>query len=756
VSGKITRQELDPEFYQELINAGAGTGGGTSISDGLTIKAKGGDEISNIMAVLNEAASYNPPLKVKLPAGQWHISNTIIVPPKVEFDIDHNAIIIPTQDQHIFRLMPECNLHGGRVDLRYLSFTFTKAVLYANAADMFQLYEQQHTVRDMNVMGKHSNTTWTGTGILFEAEDVNVYINNIRVENCTFTNLENIIHLRVDPFITTGMSWINACTFDITAMNFKRGIWTEGLSGIPRDVGGNFFYGQWQAEAGTENIVRCESAYNTFDMMVWDVQKMDDANPAVHFTSTSRFNKFSSFMQYELTESWKDEGYLNEIQAPGNYMPDKKTVVQRLPTPFNGQFTGIQDDYLIYGDLRGYTIAQTGGPAPLAGALVDVFGKDTEAGVTWDMTTATYESPVVLEITAPSDDPVWYMQFLGVLFPWNQFPSDVRLEAYDGLSSQWIWLHEIKANKGAYTVVSPPWAGVDKATKFRITLWGYVQTDKKVTLSRVFATSSKDGGRAFLSQSGGDASGSIRFTTPGTGITVKSPNGLTEKTLSLQDDGFLSIPGAKPNMPPALPGELTMVGDQDDILHLADKRYIVTSTGAVKTAGNIADMFSLKREVYCRWTNPTTAAPIVIELDFGANPIKYMESIGINFGWGETPKNIKVERVLTSGGAYAQLKNVTNNTDAAFHIASRATNVYKIRLTISVPNNANTLIRINRIYGTAAESMPRTFVNTETDNDIRGDLTFSDLLKGPVLTSPDGSKWRVSISNAGVITGTKI
>jgi hypothetical protein len=228
------------------------------------------------------------------------------------------------------------------------------------------------------------------------------------------------------------------------------------------------------------------------------------------------------------------------------------------------------------------------------------------------------------------------------------------------------------------------------------------------------------------------------------------------RTIKLNADGTWSNASTTSlSISPALPGDATMAGDQDDVMLLADKRYTVTSTGAVKTAGIIADMFSLKREAFCRWTNPTTATPIILEIDFGTKPIQYMETLGLNFGWGETPKNIKVERVITSGGTYAQLANITNNTLGSVKVVSRATNVYKIRMTISVPNNANGLIRINRIFATAATTPPVTFVNIESDNKLFGNLEFATG-KGPVMTSDDGSSWKASISNEGGLTWVKI
>lgn len=81
-----------------------------------------------------------------------------------------------------------------------------------------------------------------------------------------------------------------------------------------------------------------------------------------------------------------------------------------------------------------------------------------------------------------------------------------------------------------------------------------------------------------------------------------------------------------------------MVGDQDDVLLLADKRYKVNLPGAPKSAGNIWAMFSMRREQFCRWTNPTAEQPAIIEIDFGDKPLQFLESVGIEFGWTETSK----------------------------------------------------------------------------------------------------------------------
>lgn len=726
------------------------------VSDGLSVLSTGaigdGDAIES--KSIDDALALtkiSPIQRVKIPDGVYKINRTIVIPRGVHLELGQKTVIKPTSGEfNIFQFKPESRLTGGFVDLQ--GVVFTKAVFYLDAEDVFQFYGQSHMISDINVLNKVPDVPgeFTGTGILCEAKTNMGFIDNVKFNNLTFINFDKVIHLRVDPILdelfitdTNVMAWVNAnYFFQITAQNFKYGIYMEGLGSVPRDVGGNMFTQcQFQAEPTTEAIVYCEGAYNTFDLFMWDLHKMEDSKPAIQFAKSSKFNRLNSAMQLEITESWKDEGYMNVISSPGNYVPDTRTLANRLSTPYKGQFNGNQDDAMINGNLHGYTVKQTKGPAPV-GTLTDIFLPDSEQGPTWIMTPdIDYMNPIEIEIDC-SSDPIVYAQYIGTMHPWDSVPEGLRVEGYTG--TEWIWLHEVKGNHSNDFLISPPYSAVDFLHKIRIAFYGSPRADKKVTIGRVVAISSKNLGKAYIPQ----------FTDH---IPIVDANGVAWK-IKINPDGTWANTGAvaSPSITPALPGEKTMVGDHDDILLLADKRYLVSSTGAVKTSGNIADMFSLKREAFCRWTGPTTAAPIVLELDFGTTPIQYLESIGINFGWGESAKNIKLERVLTSGGAYAQNANITNNTAGAVHLASRATNVYKIRLTISVANNANGLVRINRIFATAATTTPAVFVNTETDNKVNGDFEFMDALKGVIMKSPDGARWKASISNAGALTWTKL
>ncbi|WP_202190553.1 hypothetical protein [Bacillus sp. BA3] len=754
VESMVTQVKADVEGQVSVVSAQLAdtvmdlkSGGINVLSSGAT--GTGNVIDSNAISSALSLTAISSVQRVKIPDGTYLVNKTIVIPRGVHLELGQKAIIRPTSgDFNIFQLKPEARLTGGVVDLQNVNFT--KAVYYLDAEDVFQFYGQSAVISDMNILNKVPTVkgAFTGTGIFCEAKTNMGFIDNVKFNNLTFINFDKVIHLRVDPILDemfktdpNVMAWVNAnYFFQITAQNFKYGIYLEGKASVPRDVGGNMFdQCQFQAEETTEAIVYCEGAYNTFNIFMWDLHKMNDAKPAIQFAKSSRFNEIHTAMQLEITESWKDEGYMNKICSPGNYVTETRTLANRISTPYKGQFNGNQDDYLINGNLRGYTVTQTKGAAP-TGTLTDIFLPDSEQGPSWNMTGTDYMNPIEIVIDC-SIDPIVYAQYIGTVHPWDAVPEGLLVEGWTG--TEWIWLHEVKGNQSNDYIISPPYSAVDFLHKIRISFYGSPKADKKVTIGRVVAISSKSLGKAYIPQ----------FTDA---LSMVDENGVV-RTIKLNADGTWSNSTTNsPSISPALPGEATMAGDQDDILLLADKRYSVISTGAVKTAGNIADMFSLKRESFCRWTNPTTAAPIVIEIDFGTKPIQYMETLGLNFGWGESPKNIKVDRVLTSGGAYAQLANITNNTLGSVKIVSRATNVYKIRLTISVPNNVNGLIRINRIFATAATSPPVTFVNTETDNQLYGDLEFGDTLKGLVMKSPDGGRWKASMSNTGAITWTKL
>ena len=215
------------------------------------------------------------------------------------------------------------------------------------------------------------------------------------------------------------MAWVNANFFhQVTLMNFEYGLYLEGDSKVPRDVGGNLFdQVQFQAEAGTKRLIYCEGGTNRFNVFGWDIHKIKPEE-AYEFTKTSRFNQITSPMAQEITEGWIDNGYLNSFTSPNNYVADKRINAMPISIPSRPNFLGNQDDYIVNGHKRGYKVTKVSTHPIVSGELADILTFDTEAGIIFDGTNATFENPIILEIDTTSD-PIWYATFLTAMSSWG-------------------------------------------------------------------------------------------------------------------------------------------------------------------------------------------------------------------------------------------------------------------------------------------------------------------------------------------------
>jgi Pectate lyase superfamily protein len=726
--------DIEADIIELAGRINEGGGGSESVSNPVSVEIAGAegngvkDDTSAIVSTLN-AASMRKNKRVYIPDGTYLLTSTLTIPRKVEVILGANAVLKPTGDFNIVQLKPESSFKGGVIDLQ--SITFTKAAFYLNAADVFQFYGQTHIVSDVNILGKVPATqgAFTGTGILLEAKSTDGFIDNVKFNNVTMINLDKCIHLRVDPSVRTAfnadstkMAWINANYFhQITAQNFKYGIYLEGESAIPRDVSGNFFQCQFQAEATTENIIYCETANNIFDIFTWDVHKMDVSKPAIRFTKNSKFNVIYSQVPFETTESYFNEGYMNNMESGLNYVSGKPSLASRISTPYVPQFNGNQDDILIFGHHRGYTITQTSGPV-VTGALNNMLMPNTEEGCTWVMTGTDYNNPVVIEVNMTSE-PVQYLQFSGALTPYDKAPQGMLIEGWDG--TKWIWLHEFKGNRSNRFHIAPPYSGVDNCTKLRYSFYGSTAADNKVVISRLFAISALKGGNFYQEQYSDrlrmvDANGTPRVLTVGT-----DGNWVTGAV------GGNTLSGSI--VPPAS-GDARMVGNQDDVLANLPK-WASYTINLAKVAGEHVNMWDILGEKFSSYTAPTVAAPLIIEMDFSTSPISYLETIGIQFLGTESASNVKFEVVRTSGGTYTLVKDITGNTGNVVQVAYRHATIYKIRLTISEVNNTGTnRVKIGRIFATAGQSEQQAFVQ-KTGGVLHGGLAMAKVTALPIASS---------------------
>ncbi|MDC7723230.1 hypothetical protein PNF31_20695 [Priestia megaterium] len=206
---------------------------------------------------------------------------------------------------------------------------------------------------------------------------------------------------------------------------------------------------------------------------------------------------------------------------------------------------------------------------------------------------------------------------------------------------------------------------------------------------------------------------------------------------------------------PGLPGKPDIIGNQDDIFVQADKKYTVKQTaGKVPYGGSISNCFSLIDEQSMNYLDVPSSAPVVIEMDFTANPIKMLNMAGVSFGWGESPKNIKFEYLTALDGAWTTAKDVKNNLGNTVTAEVRANTLYKMRLTLSEYTKDHKRFRINRIFGTSSMMPGSSWVAT-SGSKMYGNLEFQQG-NSLILKSPDGQSWKLSVDNTGKVSGTKI
>ncbi|MGG0308470.1 glycosyl hydrolase family 28-related protein [Priestia megaterium] len=480
-----------------------------------------GNDSAAIIAAIAMAQTLKRKLVV-IPDGTYNIDTTIIVPRRIHLEMGKDTILRPTKDVNVIQLKPESQITGGVIDTRRFTgrtfADFTKACIYLDGSDVFSLYNELHQINGVMMLGEdhyYTDQQWTGYGIhMYSGKGSNgeaKFISFVNSSQLGIFNFERGIYLEVDETIQSNdeWAWITGCTFSqINMMNCTWSIYLQGAGGVPRDVGGNIFTNiQVQVEPSSERAIYCEGSYNRFEGLFWDLHK--NPRPSIEFKEGAKFNKVVCAHGYESPKHFLDNGYMNQVASMTNHVPDVLTLAYPLSTPFKPNFLGNQDDYLVRGDLRGYKITQTTNhPIKNYMPLEELLTFETETGVVWDGTNATYENPIILEVDV-SSDPINYCQFVGYVSAWKNFPRGCEIEVYDDTTAQWYWTHGVDNNSSYPFVVSAPWAGGDKVTKLRYKFWGTNLENKELQVSRLFAMSSKNEGKAWFPKSGGNIDGKV-------------------------------------------------------------------------------------------------------------------------------------------------------------------------------------------------------------------------------------------------------
>lgn len=697
-----------------------------------------------------QAAKTGKVKRVKIPDGTYLIDKTIVIPRGIYLELGQNAFIRPTSGNfHIIQMSPEARISGGTIDTR--TVTFTKACIYFDSTEIFQYYAQTHTVSDMNLLGKEQDDNWTGTGILMEAMTKNTYIDNVKINNVTITNFDKIIHLRTNTSINNQSEWvwINAnFFFQVTAMNYFYGVYIQGNQ-LASEVSGNMFMQcQFQSEPKSKRMLYCEGgSNNVFDLITWDVHK-PESKVAFEFTADTRWNEVrSNVVQEEFVII--DKGYMNSYKSPADYMPDKASKFHNLSIPYKPNFNGNQDDFLVNGIKRGYVV--TSNVTPYDGELETLLEFGTGYGCTWNVSTATYESPIRIEIDLTAD-PIESCQFLSIVCPDGAYPKNATFSMQDASTLEWEEVHWVANNQFQSIIVSPPWAGKDLCSRIRIEFYGSNLPSNQVHIARIMAISSGNNGNAYLSKGGDRLYGDMVFNSNDDGIVYTKSDGSETKffvtphgAMVSRDNPNAGILPDNPQMmyPMSRPYRPNFVGEQDNILAYADLRGItITQTSThPKQYGTMELLFNTDGEDSVRWdsTLATEANPITFEVntltdDSMTIPYQFVSFIGLMSTYENYPKNVIIEACdgALENGLPIGWREILRDNDVRYNVIvsppyENINKLEKIRFKFWGANNDRNEIALCRVFAHSAKTEGKAWLPKRGGN-VDGDLKVKGLL----------------------------
>jgi hypothetical protein len=499
-----------------FVGDGSGLTNVGSVDHDITRFGAVGDGTTDALAAFTAAMAGGFKGTVYVPAGTFVVSGTIVVTADILLKLGVGAVLKPTGNFNLIEIRGNGSYSGlgGKLDVSGVS-TFSNACIYMNS----DYFTGDTTTRVEHLYCVSASRRGKGIYIYSElpmASGAASWLSYVRFLDLDFQRFNKAIHLKTfaPPGALGTWCWINGNTFDqITMFDCIYGIHQEGSPYVPTQIGGNYFTNiQYQPTSNSLRAILCDGFQTYFRGILWDVA--DSAQGiVVEFTANSVQNVVESAVTQEGTE-YLDYGTNNRLWSPDNMSIQRQMIP---PTLINGdQFVGDQDDFLAYANKR-FTVTQTGGPAPFSGSVANLFNPIPGQIAMWG--TVLVGNPVIIEIDMTSDQ-AEYLTVLGMLFSWDEYPTNIKFESYNGTS----W-----SNFGpTYTHNTTGWVIATQHqyqnTKVRVTFSVAAAASGNIGCSRWFGQSSSKGGQMFITRNGGTIYNDLEVMDATKGIILKSPD----------------------------------------------------------------------------------------------------------------------------------------------------------------------------------------------------------------------------------------
>lgn len=192
------------------------------------------------------------------------------------------------------------------------------------------------------------------------------------------------------------------------------------------------------------------------------------------------------------------------------------------------------------------------------------------------------------------------------------------------------------------------------------------------------------------------------------------------------------------------------IGKQDNVLANGHKKYAISVEG--KNPNSINHSFNLDPSKYSLWSGLTNEDEIKITVDLTNEPIKYCTVIGCVFAYRHIPDYVKIEVVSGNDTTYLLKEEYTFTGSHVFVDHNLPDTIKSIIFTFKKSSGGGMVI--SNFFAGANGTKGNHFIDTSGGN-VYGDIIY-ETGKGAVLTSPDGTKYRLTVSNDGTLSATKI
>ena len=477
------------------------------------------DNSPAIQEAINNCIANNHSKVVITGKKQYILSSPIVIKSNVSLEIDSTVTLLVKGDFQVFELQKDASISGGTIEIMDNSFNST--VIFLSGAQQIEIHN--HTsISDINIINR--TTTYQGIAIQLYCKNAWDFISFFKANSIQITNFHTALYFKTEKLQNINTPcWINANSFhSIYIDGCQYGIEIDGNSDLPYEISGNTFTDiQVQCRKQTKKVIRCSGAYNVFEGLIWDTNRMDDPPLVIEFSSISHHNYLFS---NQVSTSILDLGQYNRYTSPH----EESLPVYPPLALGKAHLVGNQDDILVNAHVR-YTVRQLLGKAPYGGNINNCFNLLDEQSVNYLEVPSS--QPVVIELDF-SKQPIKMLNCFGIYFGWNESPSKVLIEYQQSLNGPWIVAKNVPFNVGN-TVISE----VRAATlyKVKLTLSGYTQEHKRFRINRIFAKSSLQHGASWLPTTGGTLYGDLELQK-GQSVKLVSPNG-TKWKVSINDQG---------------------------------------------------------------------------------------------------------------------------------------------------------------------------------------------------------------------------